>query len=145
MLSYIYMSSYMEVPVKPLGYWLKHIDNELEAAFDKLLAGEDVSRRQWQVLNTIASGARSVEAIDTAARPFLSPEMPTLQPIVTSLAARGWVADCELTPSGQEAFDGISAKVHAFRRHAIAGLSDDEYGTLVSLLERVAANLIPAR
>ncbi|MEV4311543.1 MarR family transcriptional regulator [Actinocrispum sp. NPDC049592] len=130
--------------MKPLGYWLKHIDNELEAAFDKVLVKEDLTRRQWQVLNTIASGARSVEEIDTAARPFLSPEMPTLRPVVESLAARGWVAECALTPSGQEAFDAISAKVHAFRRRTIEGLSDDEYGTLVSLLERVAANVTAA-
>ena len=145
MLSYIYMSSYMEVPVKPLGYWLKHIDNQLEAAFDRLLDEEDVSRRQWQVLNTIASGARDISSIDAAARPLLSAEVPTLQPVVSSLASRGWVASYELTLSGQEAFDAISTKVHAFRRRAIDGLSEAEYGTLVSLLERVAANVDSAR
>jgi DNA-binding MarR family transcriptional regulator len=139
MLFYIYMSDYMEVPVKPFGYWLKHIDTQLEATFVRLLAEEGLNRRQWQILNTIASGAHTIAEIDEAAKPFLTEE--SFQPVVDSLAARGWVADYRLTPAGQVAFDSVSGKVQAFRGKVTAGLSEDEYVTLVRLLERVAANV----
>jgi DNA-binding MarR family transcriptional regulator len=129
----------MEVRMKPLGYWLKHIDTRLEAAFVRLLAEEGLNRRQWQILNTIASGARSVGEIDEAAKPFLIEE--SFQPVVDSLAALGWVTEYQLTPVGRTAFDSVSGKVHAFRAKVISGMSEEEYVTLVRLLERVAANV----
>jgi DNA-binding MarR family transcriptional regulator len=129
----------MEVRMKPLGYWLKHIDTQLEAKFLQVLSEEGLNRRQWQILNTIASGARSIGEIDEAGKPFLTEE--SFQPVVDSLAALGWVAGYELTPAGRTAFDSVSAKVHAFRAKVISGVSEEEYVTLVRLLERVAANV----
>ena len=38
---------------KPIGYWLKHLDSLLEAAFARALARHAVNRRQWQALNVL--------------------------------------------------------------------------------------------
>ena len=84
--------------------------------------------------------------IDEAAKPFLNAETPTFQPIVDNLTARGWVhGEYELTDEGRQAYDEISAKVHAFRAKAIDGLTNEEYVALVTLLERVATNVAAAR
>ena len=59
--------------------WLKHIDAQLEDTMGQLLADADVTRRQWQILNTIAAGPHSMAEIDEAAKPFLSSETPTFR------------------------------------------------------------------
>ncbi|TVT48062.1 MarR family transcriptional regulator [Amycolatopsis rhizosphaerae] len=128
--------------MKPLGYWLKQIDGQLETAFDHLLAEEAVSRRQWQILNTLATGPRSLQEIDEALAPFRGSGCPTFQPVVAELVARGWAQDgYALTGQGRLAHQQIAAKVHAFRGKTIEGLSEEDYATLVGLLERVSANL----
>jgi DNA-binding MarR family transcriptional regulator len=132
--------------MKPFGYWLKHIDAQLEATMGQLLADEDVTRRQWQILNTIAARPSTMAEIDEAAKPFLTAETPTFRPMVDNLTARGWVrGEYELTDEGRQAYDRISAKVHAFRARTIDGLTNEEYVTLVTLLERVATNVDAAR
>jgi hypothetical protein len=37
----------------PIGYWLKHLDSLIEAAGERALAGQGVTRRHWQALNTL--------------------------------------------------------------------------------------------
>ncbi|WAL68194.1 MarR family transcriptional regulator [Amycolatopsis cynarae] len=128
--------------MKPLGYWLKRIDGQLEAAIDHLLAEEAVSRRQWQILNTLATGPRSLQEIDEALAPFRDSDSPTFQPAVAELVSRGWVqSGYALTGQGRLAHQQIAAKVHTFREKTIEGLSEKDYATLVGLLERVSANV----
>jgi hypothetical protein len=38
---------------RPIGYWLKHLDGLIEAAFSRTLAGQGVTRRHWQALKTL--------------------------------------------------------------------------------------------
>jgi hypothetical protein len=35
---------------RPIGWWLKHLDGLIEAAFDRALATERLSRRHWQTV-----------------------------------------------------------------------------------------------
>ncbi len=37
----------------PIGYWLKHLDGLIGGNFERTLAGEGVTRRRWQALNTL--------------------------------------------------------------------------------------------
>jgi DNA-binding MarR family transcriptional regulator len=136
----------MEAQMRPLGYWLKYIDGRLEANFGRLLAEEDLTRRQWQILDTIASGPHTMAEIDEAAKPFLTAQTPTFLPIVTDFVDRGWVTgEYELTRLGRQTHEAIAAKVRAFRTKVTEGLSDDDYVILVNLLERVATNVTAAR
>jgi hypothetical protein len=41
---------------RPIGYWLKRLDGLIEQHFERTLAGEGVTRRQWQALNPCTSG-----------------------------------------------------------------------------------------
>ena len=47
--------------MKPLGWWLRHLHELLESSMTRALDAESLTRRHWQVLNTIALGARTPE------------------------------------------------------------------------------------
>jgi hypothetical protein len=123
--------------MKPLGWWLRHVHELLESSMAQALGAESLTRRHWQVLNTIAHGARTPEEVDAALAPF--------GPIASQLAdlrARGWVAeDGALTDAGLAAHARVEERIKAFRATATDGISDDDYRTTIRTLERCAANL----
>jgi DNA-binding MarR family transcriptional regulator len=73
-----------------------------------------------------------------------------VRPQVDDLIRRGWVIEAEtgpgvrLTAAGRAAPDRVAERVRIFRARVTEGLSEQEYATLVALLERVAGNLTPA-
>lgn len=127
--------------MRPLGYWLKHIDTLLEDAFERLLAEQGLTRRRWQVLNTLATGPHSPLELAEALLPF-----ENVETTVQSLTRRGWVTGAyELTEQGIQAHRVVQAKVLELRAKTREGISDEEFGTLLTLLERVATNVANAR
>lgn len=131
---------------RPIGYWIKLIDASVEADFARLLAGEGLNRRGWQVLNTLSRGPAGGPQLDAALGPFLSAGEPTVTGHADALTARGWAQRTpagayELTATGRAAHARVSAKVHTARARIIDGLTAEDYGTLVGLLRRVAANV----
>jgi DNA-binding MarR family transcriptional regulator len=124
-----------------LGYWLKHIDGLLEDTFDQLLDGEGLTRRHWQVLNTLATGPHTMTGLAEAMHPF-----DNVQTTVDELTRRGWVTGAyELTEHGRQAHREVQAKVLELRAKTREGISDEEFGRLLTLLERVATNVANAR
>ncbi|WP_037308530.1 hypothetical protein [Amycolatopsis orientalis] len=119
--------------MKPIGFWFAHLHQALESSFDRVLATEGLTRRHWQILNTIDSGASPDEALS----PF-----GEVRETSSDLRTRGWIDnDGALTASGQEMFLRLKTKVGEFRSRATEGISDDEYRMTVGVLERMAANL----
>jgi DNA-binding MarR family transcriptional regulator len=132
--------------VRPLGYWIKEIDRRLEAGLDRLLADEGLTRRHWQVLATLGQRAAGTLAeLDAALAVFA----PTVRPQLDDLVHRGWVTGAgggvALTAEGWTAHERVAERVRAFRAQVTDDLSEQEYVTLVTLLERVAGCLTPAR
>lgn len=127
---------------RPIGYWLKEIDRLIEEDFARLLAAEGLTRRHWQVLNTIAKRPRSLDELDGKLSPFLSAQVPSVTPVVEELRAKGWVdATIALTEKGTERHAEVSARVRANRQRLTEGITAEEYASVVDLLERMAANL----
>jgi len=127
--------------MKPLGWWLRHLHELLESSMAQVLETESLTRRDWQVLNTISLGARTPEEVDTVMAPFVAAE-GSMSPKVANLRERGWVAENgELTVAGREAHARVEQRVKAFRALAIDGISDDDYRATIRTLERCAANL----
>ncbi|MFK0243212.1 MarR family winged helix-turn-helix transcriptional regulator [Amycolatopsis azurea] len=118
--------------MKPIGFWFAHLHQALESSLEKTLATKGLTRRHWQVLNTIDSGTQ----VDEALSPF-----GERGETVADLRARGWVGDGGLTEAGREVHLRLKAEVGEFRKRATDGISDDEYRTTVGVLERMAANL----
>ena len=133
--------------MRPIGYWVKEIDRRLEDDVDRLLEAEHLTRRHWQVLDTLAraetqSETRGPAHLDAALAPFAA----TVQPQVDDLRDRGWVTatgPVALTGAGRAAHNRVAAQVRDFRAHVTDGLSEQDYRTLITLLERIAGNLTP--
>ena len=127
--------------MKPLGWWLRHLHELLESSMAQVLETESLTRRHWQVLNTIALGARTPEEVDAAMAPFVAAEGP-MAPKISDLRARGWVADDgTLTADGREAHARVEARIKEFRAMSMEGIGDDDYRATLRTLERCAANL----
>lgn len=112
---------------KPIGHWLKLLDNQLEGAMDQAL--RTTTRREWQVLNAKSQGL-------TDPMPF-----DGVDEAEERLAARGWLADGRLTDEGRAEHARISAQVAEFRRKVLDGVSSQEYLATVDVLRRMSANL----
>jgi DNA-binding MarR family transcriptional regulator len=148
----------MEAGMRPLGYWVKEIDRRIETDLESVLGEEGLTRRHWQVLHTVAQGSATRSDLNDALAPFA----PTVRPEVDDLIGRGWIedsadisgsgsrapdketrADLTLTSEGQAAHERVAEQVAAARARITAGFSEQDYVTLISLLERVAGNLAP--
>ncbi|WP_340685775.1 MarR family transcriptional regulator [Amycolatopsis coloradensis] len=118
--------------MKPIGFWFAHLHQALESSLDRVLATESLTRRHWQVLNTIDSGASPGKALT----PF-----DDLPETIADLRTRDWIDEDGLTEAGRTAHRRLKARVGEFRSRATEGIGDDDYRTTVAVLERMAANL----
>jgi DNA-binding MarR family transcriptional regulator len=128
---------YMSGDNKPIGWWLKELDRLLEASFERLLAAEGLTRRQWQALNAAAGP----EPIAVALAPFLSGDPAELAAVTEPLVERGWLSGDELTQAGQVALRTLMTKVQAQRKRVTTGVTDDEYVATIEVLRKMAGNL----
>jgi len=151
---------------RPIGWWLKHVDGLLDLAFEATLGAQDVSRRQWQILNGLAEGTPVSEVLSSLTV-FGDPD--GVRAAVTGLVERGWLRDrtgsdptteeppvratpeapvraipeapVQLTDEGREQHSRIAAEVRAMRGSVTDGLSAADYQAVVTGLARMAENL----
>lgn len=122
---------------KPIGWWLKEVDVLLEASFERLLAADGITRRQWQALNAAAGP----DPIATVLAPFLTGDPAELAALTDPLTERGWLSGDRLTADGEAALRTLTTKVQEQRRRITNGVSDEDYLTTVAVLRRMARNL----
>lgn len=143
---------YMSDDNKPIGWWLKEVDRRLEASFERLLADDGLTRRQWQALNAAAAHrapsdatgtatAAGTPAIAAALAPFVSGDPAELAAVTDPLVERGWLAGDQRTADGERALQTLTTKVQARRRDVTRGITEAEYQATVDVLRRMAANL----
>jgi DNA-binding MarR family transcriptional regulator len=130
---------------RPIGYWLKNLNRLIDGQFERQLGDAGVSRRQWQLLNLLVDGPRSVPELQTELEPFLQDAPDDLSDALSGLVTRGW-ADSQdnivtLTETGQMQFSLVKAKVAEIRQALMAGISPQEYQATIDVLRRMAANL----
>jgi DNA-binding MarR family transcriptional regulator len=132
---------------RPIGYWLKKLDRLIDAQFERQLEEARLSRRQWQLLNLLEVGPRSIPELQSELEPFLQDDPDDLSDALSGLVTRGW-ADSQdnvvtLTKTGRAQFGLVMAKVAELRQAMTAGISADEYQATIDVLARMAANLEP--
>jgi DNA-binding MarR family transcriptional regulator len=115
---------------RPIGYWLKKLDRLIDAQFERQLGEAKLSRRQWQLLNLLEDGPRSVPDLQTELEPFLQ-DAPDeqLSDALSGFVTRGW-ADSQdiivtLTETGQAQFGLVKAKVAEVRQALMIGISGE--------------------
>ncbi|WP_369252373.1 MarR family winged helix-turn-helix transcriptional regulator [Geodermatophilus amargosae] len=128
---------------RPVGWWVKRLDELLERGLDDVVAAEGLSRRHWQVLDSLAGGPSARPELAAALASFATPRR--VDDVVADLAARAWVEDrggvLALTSDGRTAHGRLAGGVAAFRRRVADGLSAEEYAATVAGLARMVANL----
>jgi len=130
---------------RPIGYWLKKLDGLIEGHFERQLGDAGLTRRQWQVLNLLEDGPRSIPELQAELEPFLRDSAGELSDAVSGLVSRGW-ADSQdhvisLTEAGQAQFGLVKTKIAELRQALALGISPEDYQTTIDVLARMAANL----
>ncbi len=131
---------------RPIGYWVKRLDASLEAQLDSTLARLRLTRRQWQVLNTLSAGPVTLAEIGDVLRPFHSTDDggDAQERDMAALVRRRLVVLLDgrlaLTEAGTSLHSGASGLVESTRRELTAGIGADEYAMAVSVLARMSNN-----
>jgi hypothetical protein len=130
---------------RPIGYWLKKLDRLIDGQFERQLGDVGLSRRQWQVLNLLQDGPRSMPELHAELEPFLQDAPDELGDAVTGLLSRDWAdsqdAIISLTETGEAQVGLITAKIAELRQDLAAGISPEEYRATIDVLVRMVANL----
>jgi hypothetical protein len=135
---------------KPIGYWLKHLHNLIEAQFDATLTDLGVGRRHWQILNLLSSAPQTRAQIGQALKPFWQDPASQLDAILDDaegLVTRGWAAydaagdALTLTEQGRTAHGRIAGRVRETRGRLLLGLTAEQYAETVRLLSIMAGNI----
>ena len=130
---------------RPIGYWLKKLDGLIDGHFERQLGDAGLTRRQWQVLNLLKDGPRSMPELQAELEPFLRDSPGELSDAVSGLVSRGWADSRDnvisLTEAGQAQFGLVKAKVAELRQALALGISPEEYQATIDVLARMAANL----
>lgn len=134
----------------PIGLLLRTLDRAIDERFERTLGARDITRRQWQLLSTLAAHAASVEELDTAVAPFLDQEAgETTRQHLEPLAGRGAVVAhgdvYELSAQGRTLFEHLSADVQVTRSLVVRGLAEGEYERTVATLRTMIDNLESSR
>ena len=132
---------------RPIGYWLRKLDILIDAQFERQLGDAGLSRRQWQLLNLLKDGPRSVPDLQAELEPFLPGDASELNDALSGLVSRGWAESTDnianLTKTGQAQFGVVKTKVAELRQGLMAGISPEEYEATIDVLARMVANLEP--
>ena len=130
---------------RPIGYWLKKLDGLIDRHFERQLGAAGLTRRQWQVLNLLGDGPRSIAELQAELEPFLRDSPGELSDAVSGLVSRGWADSRDnvmsLTRAGEAQFGPVKAKVAELRQALTIGISPEEYQATIDVLARMAANL----
>ncbi|WP_028062225.1 MarR family winged helix-turn-helix transcriptional regulator [Solirubrobacter soli] len=131
---------------KPIGYWLKELDRLIEGTLDRALADEDVTRRDWQLLNALEPAPAPRDEVVEKLRPFWGVEAAEPDAVLDGLITRGWALRgpddrLSLSPEGDAARTALLEKVKELRTAIADGVTPEQYTTTIETLARMAENL----
>jgi DNA-binding MarR family transcriptional regulator len=130
---------------RPLPFWLALVDRLVEERFSAALDEHGVTRTQWRLLATLATGPATGAELDReVAAMAASPEGETGAEELGELIESGWVtvgATYEITERGAAAYDRLADVVDGLRETLTEGLTDEEQSTVAVALDRMARNL----
>lgn len=129
---------------RPIGYWVKQLDELIERTLDQALEPFGLRRRHWQTLNLIAAGKRRSVDVNAGIAPFLEPS-DRAESLLDDLTATGWLEHTDdsfdFTDSGRSRFEMAHQAVTTSRTRASEGLSRSDYEITVATLQTMCQNL----
>lgn len=136
----------MATQERPIGFWLKLVDQLVDDQFGASFEEHGVTRRQWQMMNLLVDGPATPKQLADGLRPFFpAVEAGTSEELIEELRESGWVTlqaeHYELTDLGQRSLENLRGAVDRIRLQLTENVSEDEYAALLALLQRMARNL----
>lgn len=129
---------------RPIGYWIKVLDQLIEADLTRTLTPFGLSRRHWQILNLVEEHARTSAAIAGELDSFVE-SSGDVDDLLDELTERGWLQRGDeiygLTTSGIERLSAARTEISAARQAISEGLTREAYETTISTLETMCRNL----
>jgi len=134
---------------KPIGYWLKQADNVLTEHIDRVLSENGFTRSRWQVLNTVyQAGTITRASLFDTVQTFI--DACQLDEIIREFVEEGWLvafggsngAQLTLTDAGIAKREAVFELQSGVRRRAMKGIAEQEYATVIDVLERMVKNLL---
>ena len=98
------------------------------------------------MMNLLTDGPASEKQLTDGLKPFFPVvESGTSVELIEELRESGWVAleenQYQLTDLGRRSLENLRGAVERIREQLTANVSEDEYGALVAVLQRMATNL----
>ena len=127
---------------RPLVFWLELVHRMLDAQFETTLDEHGVTRRQWQLLNVLATEPSDLlQAGDETAYLDDVGELIESEWVHYAGGAESTGTLYALTKRGRGAFDRLSAVIAEQRTNDARGISPEEYLASIEVLRRMATNL----
>ncbi len=132
----------------PIGYWLKHADEVITKHVNQVLQDHGFTRFCWQVLNLLyETGTTTRSNVLTTMMTFIDADQ--LDEILNGFVQEGWlvkrgdgeVTELVLTNAGKTEREAIFKLQSEVRRRAMRGISDQEYTTVLDVLQCMVNNL----
>lgn len=139
-------SGVMATQERPIGFWLKLVDQLVDDQFGASFEEHGVTRRQWQMMNLLVEGPASQKQLADGLRPFFpAVETGTSEELIEELRESGWVAldaeQYELTDLGRRSLENLRGAVDRIRGLMTEEITEEEYAALLTVLQRMARNL----
>ena len=131
---------------RPIGYWLKLVDQLIDKNFIDALEEHGITRSQWQLLGVLARGPATMLELASALGPFIDTAGgESVTDHVGELVDSEWVSESgeaySLTERGTTAHTRLTEVVDDLRARSSEGVTQDDYDTTIAVLERMATNL----
>lgn len=128
----------------PIGYWLKHADEIITARSNQALADQGFTRFRWQALNMIyEAGTITRDEVFNVLQTFIDAHQ--LDEMLDGFVREGWLVvegnALSLTEAGKSKRTDLFKRQGEVRRRAMQGISDEEYVTIIAVLQRMVNNL----
>ncbi|MCC6251526.1 MAG: winged helix-turn-helix transcriptional regulator [Bacteroidia bacterium] len=128
----------------PIGYYLKLVDNCLTRGIDEIQSKHGLNRLEWQVLNSIYEkpGILKTEILELM-KPLA--DFQVVESIFNKFIEKNQIEIksnmLALTTLGKELHKSCFDSQQEFRKKAITNISETEYQTTISTLQKMIANL----
>jgi hypothetical protein len=120
---------------RPLGYWLRAVEHQLDHEFAVAFEQEGITRREWMILNVLDGTVDAPHLVERIQRGKK----------LRSLADRGWVEQADgawqLTDAGREAKGHLGATVDSIRSRVAGAVDPEAFATTLASLEAIAREL----
>ncbi|TDD14996.1 MarR family transcriptional regulator [Nonomuraea diastatica] len=128
---------------RPIGYWLRLLDQLIEEHLNRVLAAEALHRRHWQTMNLLRAAPAAQDTIAETLRPFWSASSVGVDEVLDELVRRAWITSRQpygLTPAGEAAHTTLARIVERAARQINEGVGAKQYDDTVEVLRHMVKN-----